>query len=141
MKDDSEGKEAYRSLFSSFVKDLDGLLHRSENVALWFEHFDSLMMVYTSLVPSARAGNVVPDVSLYDHCRTTAALAAALYLYHRDTDTMNEEAIKNYDEAKFLLVTGDFYGIQDFIFKGYGDTKKLRSKLLRGRSFAVSLFS
>jgi len=141
LQDDSEGKEAYRSLFSSFVKNLDGLLHRSENVALWFEHFDSLMMVYTSLVPSARAGNVVPDVSLYDHCRTTAALAAALYLYHRDTDTMNEEAIKNYDEAKFLLVTGDFYGIQDFIFKGYGDTKKLRSKLLRGRSFAVSLFS
>jgi CRISPR-associated protein Csm1 len=137
----SSGKDPYGFLFTNFVKDLGALLHRRENLEIWFEHFDSLLMVYTALVPSARAGNVVPDVSLYDHSRTTAALAAALYLYHRDTNSMNEEAIRRYDESKFLLIMGDFYGIQDFIFRGYGDTRKLRSKLLRGRSFSVSLFS
>lgn len=135
-----DSRESYRQLFSDFVKELPDLYHRQENLALWFEHFDTLFMKYTANVPSARAGDVVPDVSLYDHARTTAALAAALYLYHRDTDTLQEDAIKKTDEDKFLLVTGDFYGIQEFILRGYGQTKTLRSKLLRGRSFTVSLF-
>ncbi|MGC8658907.1 MAG: type III-A CRISPR-associated protein Cas10/Csm1, partial [Desulfomonilaceae bacterium] len=63
------------------------------------------------------------------------------YLYHRQTDTMNEQAIKDLETKKFLLIQGDFFGIQDFIFKTSGDLRKLRSKILRGRSFAVSLFS
>ncbi|MCD4742309.1 MAG: type III-A CRISPR-associated protein Cas10/Csm1, partial [Desulfobacteraceae bacterium] len=37
--------------------------------------------------------------------------------------------------------SGNFYGIQDFIFADYGDTRKYRSKLLRGRSFYLSLLS
>ncbi|RLB27944.1 MAG: type III-A CRISPR-associated protein Cas10/Csm1, partial [Deltaproteobacteria bacterium] len=80
-------------------------------------------------------------VSLYDHCRATAALATALYLYHKENNSLNEDSIKNDDTEKFLIVSGDLYGIQDFIFKGYGDTRKHRSKLLRGRSLYVSLLS
>jgi CRISPR-associated protein Csm1 len=80
-------------------------------------------------------------VSLYDHSRATAALASALYLYHRDSGSLTVDAIKEYEPPKFLLVTGDFYGIQDFIFSAHGDVRRYRSKLLRGRSFQVSLFS
>ncbi len=136
-----EAREEYRSLFEQFCEALKILLHARESVELWFEHFDSLMMSFASCVPAARGGDVVPDVSLYDHCRTTAALATALYMYHRDQDTLTIESIGNDKERKFLLIMGDFYGIQDFIFRSHGDTRKYRSKLLRGRSFAVSLFS
>ena len=45
------------------------------------------------------------------------------------------------EEPKFLIVTGDFYGIQNFIFSEGGSTGKAASKLLRGRSFSVSLLS
>ncbi|MEW6139416.1 MAG: type III-A CRISPR-associated protein Cas10/Csm1 [Thermodesulfobacteriota bacterium] len=136
-----EAKEEYQSLFVRFCDSLKKLLHVRDNVALWFEHFDSLMMSFASCVPAARGGDVVPDVSLYDHCRTTAALAVAMYVYHRDHDTLTVEALRNDHEPKFLVIMGDFFGIQDFIFSSHGDTRKYRSKLLRGRSFAVSLFS
>lgn len=40
-----------------------------------------------------------------------------------------------------MLVQGDFFGIQDFIFAEGGDTQKHAHKLLRGRSFQVSLLA
>jgi CRISPR-associated protein Csm1 len=38
-------------------------------------------------------------------------------------------------------VQGDFFGIQDFVFAAGGETRKHAAKLLRGRSFHVSLFT
>ncbi|MBW1704021.1 MAG: type III-A CRISPR-associated protein Cas10/Csm1, partial [Deltaproteobacteria bacterium] len=140
-KDNQTASEEYKNLFNEFVYALERLLHKEENLELWFEHFDSLMMTFTSAIPAARAGDVIPDVSLYDHSRVTAALAVAIYLYHKHTDTMTVDEIKNYHSKKFLLISGDFYGIQNFIFSDRGEVRKNRAKILRGRSFAVSLFS
>jgi CRISPR-associated protein Csm1 len=136
-----EAAAEYRKLFSGFADAMGNLLHREESLPLWFEHFESLMMLFSSSVPAARAGKIIPDVSLFDHLKATSALATALYLYHRETQDMTVAAIKDYDTKKFLLVSGDFYGIQGFIFSDSGDAGKNRSKILRGRSFAVSLFS
>ena len=141
MISNDDSKIHYQKLFDRFISDLKRLRHKNENLHLWFEHFESLVMTYLSSIPSARAGDVLPDVSLYDHLRLTSAFASALYLYHKETDSLNIEAIKKRDRQKFLLISGNFYGIQDFIFSGYGDTRKYRSKLLRGRSFYVSLLS
>lgn len=147
--DDSEARQVeseqastdYRDLFFSFIAKLEKLEHK-QNIPLWFEHFDSLFMIYASHIPAATVGYVVPDVSLYDHCRTTSAIASALYQYHKETDTMSVEVIKeDYETRKFLLISGDFYGIQDFIFTEGGSTGKASAKLLRGRSFYVSLLS
>ncbi|MBW1847783.1 MAG: hypothetical protein JRJ27_11695 [Deltaproteobacteria bacterium] len=80
-------------------------------------------------------------MSLYDHSKITAALAVAIYLYQQHTDSMTIDAIKDYDSKKFLLISGDFYRIQNFIFSDSGEAGKNRAKILRGRSFAVSLFS
>ena len=136
-----DAKEEYRELFDQFKDDLRGLLHAHEDIGLWFEHFESLFMVYASSIPAARVGSVVPDVSLYDHCRLTSAFAAALYRYHKDTGSLDADAIKDKGTKKFILITGNFFGIQNFIFTGYGDSRKYRSKILRGRSFYVMLLS
>ena len=133
-----QAEEEYKRLFEKFCIDLEKLCHR-KHVALWAQHFDSLLRVYTSHIPAARVGKVVHDVSLYDHLRTTAALAGALYLYHRETNTLEPKAIQDDSQPKFLLVSGDFYGIQNFIFRGGGEERHHRAKLLRGRSFLVSL--
>ncbi len=139
---DNEAAAAeYKRLFDEFVFALERLLHKEENLQLWLEHFESLFMIFTSSIPAARAGHVIPDVSLYDHSKATASIAVALYLYHYAKDSMAIEEIKDYDQKKFLLIKGDFYGIQNFIFSDSGEAKKNRSKILRGRSFAVSLFS
>jgi CRISPR-associated protein Csm1 len=139
-KDNEIASRDYQALFAGFVEGLKGLYHREENKMLWFEHFESLTMMYASAVPAARAGHVIPDVSLYDHLKTTSAIGAALYLFHKQTESMSLSDIKNEDIKKFLIISGDFYGIQNFIFSD-GDIQKNRSKMLRGRSFAVSLFS
>jgi CRISPR-associated protein Csm1 len=132
----------YAELFQEFQQGLANLSHRRDNLELWFEHFDSLMLIYTGAIPSARAGKIKdPDVSLYDHARTTSALAAAIYLYHQQTESLILKAMDNWDDKKFLIINGDFYGIQNFIFSDAGDTRRYRSKILRGRSFAVSMFS
>lgn len=133
--------EEYEELYRQFMDSLSQLLHKNQSPELWLEHFDSLMMVYMWAIPAARVGKVVPDVSLYDHARTTAALGTSLYLYHKENDTLEEAMIKDYDDKKFLIVSGDLYGIQDFIFKSLSDTRKQRSKILRGRSLYVSLLT
>ena len=131
----------YEKHARSFLNDFKRLRHRKENPALWLEQFDSLLLKYTSSIPSARAGKIIPDDSLYDHVRTTAAIAAALYLFMTDQKgTMGKKGTSEDMEKSLLLVSGDFYGIQKFIFSGHSDTGKFRSKILRGRSFMVSLF-
>ncbi|HHW20433.1 type III-A CRISPR-associated protein Cas10/Csm1 [Thermodesulfovibrio thiophilus] len=138
--DSEQASKEYRELFFNFVVALTKLSHK-ENIPLWFEHFDSLFMIYASNIPAATVGYVVPDVSLYDHSKTTSALASALYRYHEETDTINVADIKNYEIKKFLLINGNFYGIQNFIFTEGGSTNKASAKLLRGRSFYISLLS
>ncbi|MCK5507289.1 MAG: type III-A CRISPR-associated protein Cas10/Csm1 [Desulfobacterales bacterium] len=141
IQTDDDAIKEYRKLFDGFTHDLKMLRHKDKNLALWFDHFESLTMVYTSAIPAAGSGSVMPDVSLYDHCRLTSAFATAIYLYHKETESLDAVSIKNGENQKFLMISGNFYGIQDFIFADYGDTRKYRSKLLRGRSFYLSLLS
>ena len=140
-RDRHEAEDEYSDLFDDFVNALGKLSHREISVELWAQHFDSLYTAYAAVIPAARVGDVVHDVSLYDHSRSTAALAAALYRYHAGMKDLDERSIKEGTADKFLIVGGDFYGIQDFIFSSHGESKQFRAKLLRGRSFAVSLFS
>jgi len=140
LLDSNEQTKEYSDLFFNFVDSLEKLSHKN-NIPLWFEHFDSLFMIFASYIPSATVGRIIPDSSLYDHSKMTAALASAIYLYHSVTEALDTEKIKDYKDKKFLIVNGNFYGIQSFIFSEGGSTGKAAAKLLRGRSFAVSLLS
>ena len=147
--DDKAAQKEYNDLWQGFIKDLKLMpkSHRN-NWSLWLDHFETLWGVYTQAIPSATAFNIRPDVSLYDHSRVAAALATALWRYHYELGRTNDEAAKDlkdqqesWTEDKFLLIQGDFFGIQDFIFASGGETNKRAAKLLRGRSFYVSLLS
>ncbi len=61
-KDSAEADKEYSQLFEGFLKDLEKLEHR-RNIPLWFEHFDSLFMIYSSYIPAATVGKIIPDVS------------------------------------------------------------------------------
>lgn len=139
-------REEYQKLWEGLLEGLEHIptSHR-ESWPLWLDHFDSLWLTYSHAIPSATAFGVKPDVSLYDHSKTTAALAVALWRYHHDLGhdpkavAARQRTRDDWDEDKFLLVQGDFFGIQDFIFGGRAETAKQAAKLLRGRSFFVSL--
>ena len=85
----------------------------------------SILESYTWSIPSAT--NVRPDISLFDHLKTTSAIAACL---HAATNK----------EAPFILVSGDFSGIQNYIYDLRHGSGEL-AKSLRGRSFSVGLLS
>lgn len=138
----------YLQLWEAFKRGLASIpaSHR-RNLALWLDHFDSLWLTFTHAIPAATAFGVKPEVSLYDHSRTTAALATALWRWHQAYQQCDAEAAQrlkarsDFAEQKFLLIQGDFFGIQDFVFANGGETRKHAAKLLRGRSFQVSLFT
>lgn len=144
--DNAKAQREYRELWEQFTSALEKIpdSHR-DNWELWLDHFETLWGVFTHAIPSATAFNVRPDVSLYDHSRVTAALATALWRYHSETGNVNTEKLSEqgeaWDEDKLLLIQGDFFGIQDFIFASGGETQKRAAKLLRGRSFYISLLT
>jgi len=83
-----------------------------------------------------------PDISYYDHVKLTAAVASCLYLYDIENNIENykQEYFGNKElrnKEKFLFVSGEFTGIQNFI---YTITSKMAMKSLRGRSFYLELF-
>lgn len=67
------------------------------------------------------------DISYIDHHKLCASLVSCLYLHDLEG---------NKEEAPFLMVAGEFTGIQDFI---YSIISKMAMKSLRGRSFYLEI--
>lgn len=101
-------------------------------------------------VPSAYYHSV-PDVSLYDHSRMTAALAACLAGWKAEEIRSLLGAVqRNFenqpqtgdqallDQPVAVLVGGDISGIQDFI---YTISSKGAARTLRGRSYYLQLLT
>ena len=96
-------------------------------------------MVY---VPSSTAMQEVCDISLYDHVKMTAAIAGAMMRYMRShgiadykTFCFTEGKAHRQDET-MLFVSGDFSGIQKFIYRV---PTKGAMRMLRGRSFYLQM--
>jgi len=89
-----------------------------ESLPLFIENLSLLMQRYLWCLPSSY-GHSLPDVSLYDHSRMTAALAAAM-------------AERKDGQPIAQLIGGDLSGVQKFI---YTITSSGATSALRGRSF------
>jgi len=102
----------------------------------------NLLQTYAWPVPSDTQ-SLVPDVSLFDHLRSTAAIAGCLYLFHEAKGTLDEGSLKDTDKEAFLLAAGDLSGIQSYIFDvATGDEMGSGvARRLRARSLFVQLLS
>jgi CRISPR-associated protein Csm1 len=120
-----------------------------DNISLqaYFVTLLALFRKHFSFLPSASPDitddddNVLPDVSLYDHLKTTAAISACLRLGFDDEKIIKID--RAYDQPVAVLVRGDITGIQKFIYRitrpsGESDFGKV-AKRLRGRSFYLGL--
>ncbi len=87
----------------------------------------NLLYKYTVAIPSSTIN--FPDISLYDHLKTTAALALCLYDLKESGET---------PQGRFLLIGADFSGIQAFI---YQIVSKYAGINLKGRSYYLRLLS
>lgn len=110
----------YRRLYDRFINSLLKIpAPLQENWSNWLDHFDS---AWAEIAVNVPAGNnlLESSVSLYDSSKSRAAIP---------------------EVEDVLLIQGDFQGIQNFIFTEGSETNKKSSKLIRGRSFYVSLIS
>ena len=109
----------------------------------YLEALYALLQEFTWCIPSA-AYRSVPDVSLVDHSRMTAALAVCLTEDKRPAEWCVEvrDGLEADGEASLrdvaLLVGGDISGVQRFI---YTITSSGAAKSLRGRSFYLQLLT
>ena len=143
----------YKELWSDFKSKLMEIpKSHKENWPLWLDHFDSLFSIYGHAVPASTLAKFYSDVSLYDHSKTTSAIATALWCYYVMNDEYSDKKqrkiwidnLKNWsfkDEKQFILIQGDFSGIQDYIFSSGNKVNKDLAKLMRGRSFSVSMLT
>lgn len=138
---------AYEALSSEMISTASKEISDPET---YLESLTADLELATWCVPSAFYHNL-PDVSLYDHSRMTAALAVCLSdkaPSHLDAmlDALRNEFAgkaspdqqKLLDSPAALLIGGDISGIQKFI---YMLSSKQAAKTLRGRSLYLQLLT
>ena len=122
-KDNKKGD--YENLFADFVKSLKKI-PLDQGFQAYLSSLVSVLEQYTYCIPSATY-KASPDISLYDHAITTAAIAQALWASYNENT--NIALMKH----SFLLFAAEFSGIQKYIFSGKTSTGT--AKILRARSF------
>nr|NQU91131.1 type III-A CRISPR-associated protein Cas10/Csm1 [Bacteroidota bacterium] len=126
-------KPNYREVWNKFIEEVKFI--QTENGKTWAETFLYLLEKYTSTIPSSTID--LPDISLFDHLKTTAAFAASLFDYAKEKNISNLASLKK-ENTPFLLIGADVSGIQSYI---YDIISKNAAKNLKGRSFYLQLLT
>ncbi|WP_271629078.1 type III-A CRISPR-associated protein Cas10/Csm1 [Caldicellulosiruptor sp. DIB 104C] len=151
----TDAKDDYQNLWSEFSKKVNALKNgfgSSFDLEDFATAIYNLLRIYTYNIPSAFYYSQ-PDISLWAHSKSTAAIAFCLdrqlkkefsqenervkILESMNTKLLpgNDYSIKRGDYPYFCLVKGDISGIQDFVF----DTKMDGAlKALKAKSFYIS---
>ncbi len=148
IPEDTENR--YSSLVKTFLNETEKIINEEQLLAL--------LEKYSWAVPAQSSNkyneNVIPDISLFDHLRVTAAIANCIAIEYQNKN-ISKEGIFKYSQKKvddnfiiepeelanrplFCLVQGDFSGIQNFIFDVYS---KNAAKSLKARSFYLQVLS
>jgi CRISPR-associated protein Csm1 len=101
-------------------------------------HYTSFIPHETLISPLPKIG--LPDISLFDHLWLTAAFSSCLYnlAAQRHEGKVPTEVDWEREKGKYLLVVGDFSGVQDFLFS---ISSRGALKSLRARSFFLELLA
>ncbi|RKU14244.1 type III-A CRISPR-associated protein Cas10/Csm1 [Candidatus Poribacteria bacterium] len=132
----------YEELWRKFTQELQRLAGERGYRSADYQTLVALLHKYTARIPSATPWEsgpeqTVPDISLYDHLRTTAAIASCV---HREVIPDDLDGyIKRFADRPFCaLLKGDISGIQKFLYRIKSEGA---SRELRGRSFYLQLLT
>ncbi|HPD61184.1 MAG TPA: type III-A CRISPR-associated protein Cas10/Csm1 [Thermodesulfobacteriota bacterium] len=127
--------EEYHQLLNKFDQELESKDFSCLSSQQAIDSLYFLLWKYTWCIPSAVYLHE-PDISLFDHLKTTAAITACLYDYSKEHVG---EPLSLATRA-FCLAGGDISGIQGYIFDVLSQQGKV-AKRLRARSLFVQLIS
>lgn len=143
MPMDARTVDASAVQYQAIVHGLEqGIKSLPEISEAWTDSLQAITEGWLSNVPSSTYTGESPDISLFDHQKITAGVAACIseYLLDRGITDLRTGLFKNatefYSEKAFLLYSADFSGIQKFIYT-VATANALRS--LRCRSFFLEL--
>lgn len=131
--EDVKGIEIKQSEYDDLLKRASDYLERRTVEDMQVNELLAFLEESWSYVP-AEEGQT--DISLYVKAKITAAVASCLHLFE-ETKAAEELPTDFETEKAFLLLSGDFSGIQNFI---YTIPSKGALKSLRGRSFYLEIF-
>ncbi len=140
----SEAPETTQSNYSRLLKLLEESFLKCKLADMHPNELLRILEDTVLYVPSRTGIYDSLDVSLYDHCKITAAVASSLLRHfnnHRADysdykDFCSTNAKKNRVKQTMLFVSGDFSGIQSFIYRAQ---TKGALRMLRGRSFYLDM--
>lgn len=128
------GQPEYANLWKSFESEFSNLMTLEGNTLTTIENLSYLLLKYTSAVPSSTLH--LPDVSLYDHLKSTGTFALILFEYLTEKERLEPDFQLQDDDAPALLIGGDLSGIQSYI---YDIISTNAAKNLKGRSFYLQI--
>lgn len=130
--------ENYKKLFNEFIEGLEKIKT--------FKFFDQYLEALISLmertmwaVPATTKRGDLPDVSLFDHSKVSAAIANCLFQYF-NANGFQLNVLPD-SEKLFLFIAGDLSGIQNYIFSLNNINVSGTAKILRARSFYLQNLS
>ncbi len=139
----------YSKLWDAFKSDLEQINGRFKNYPshLKAQALEYLLKKYTTFIPSATSFKfkdreiIKPNIPLYEHLKTTSIFTSAIASMNEDNRrkifAYYQEGKDTLDEKLFLLIAGDFFGIQNFIFDEV--QTKFAAKTLRAKSAYIQL--
>ena len=136
-------RETYAALWEKFTAAFHKTTQDAHYTAAFYQTIVALLHKYTARMPSATPWGqseerTVPDISLYDHLRTTAAIAACIGSELSETDIDTQLSKRNPNQKICALIKGDISGIQTFLYQILSSGA---ARELRGRSFYLQLLT
>jgi len=129
-----KGQVTYAQLWDEFESAWTKLKDADSDAMSLAENLSFLLYRFASTVPSSTMH--LPDVSLYDHLKSTGIFALCLYDYLKEQNRLDPQFKIKEDEAPVLLVGGDLSGIQNYI---YDIVSTDAARNLKGRSFYLQI--
>lgn len=138
----------YDPLWESFVEDMKKIKDKGNSSIDSFT-IDYLLKKFTSFIPSSTSFKtekydaVRANIPLYEHAKATAIFSSVIY---KLVERKNHNIINYYKDKSgginqndMLLIAGDFFGIQKFIFNSVASSKA--SKILRAKSAYIQILT
>jgi len=147
-QNDNAVTNEYDALWNSFVMDM-GQVKEHGNSRNDFFTIDYLLKKFTSFIPSSTSFKtkgydpVKANIPLYEHAKATAIFSSVLYKLQEQNNYNIINYYKNRSgdmhQKDMLLIAGDFFGIQKFIFNDVASAKA--SKILRAKSAYIQILT
>ena len=141
----SESADVNQVIYAALWKEFTDAFHKitagRQYTPAFYQTIMALLHKYTSRIPSELGeDHRESDISLYDHLRTTAAIAACLG--RELTEDSNIDSLlttpQESNQKICALIKGDISGIQNFLYHILSDGA---ARQLRGRSFYLQLLT